>query len=1154
MTEDSGRQGVAVIGMAARMPGAADLDEFWANLRVGRESITRGSPTVVHDETAGRRWVYARGVLGDVRRFDAEFFGIPRREAEVLDPQHRCLLELAWNAMEDAGYDPHRLAERVAVYTTAGANTYWEGREFGARSAAERLLVRLSNTPDTLSTRISYKLGLTGESVTVQTACSSALVAVHLASEAVRQGRADMAVVGAVNIRCYDSVAYEQQDGFILSADGHTRAYDHRGSGYVEGDGAGVVVLRRLSDALDRGDHVHAVIRAGAINNDGSAKVGFSAPGVEGQARVISDALAAAGVPAESIGMVEGHGTGTAVGDPIEVRALTRAFRSHTDETEYCALGSVKANIGHLGYASGIAGLLKAVLCVKHGEIPPATCFDEPNPDIEFAGSPFYVNREPRPWPDGPRRAGVSSFGMGGTNVHLVVEQPPEPEPGSAPPGEQAVLLSARTEVALRAVKDRLHAFVTAHPDVNLADLAFTLATGRRHLPHRFAAVVSSTAQLADALLDGEHVGTSEVAALAWDWVRGTDVDWSRAHTGRRRVSLPTYPWQGERLWIEMPRDETTPDDTVPREPQEQAPVDRWLYLPTWTRTALPRPYRHGDLPRVDGACLVFGDRGPLTEAVCAELAAARLSPVLVEAGTGFEVTAADRVRVAPGEQADLTSLVEWAGPVGRVVYLWPGSDENSGIRLGVLTMLSLVTALAAAGRRPDLWVLTQDAQPTPGADGDLNLAAAALLGLCRIIPQEHPDIGCHRVDVSAEDAPSEVVARLLAEMSSPPEEAEVAYRAGDRLVPALEQLEAAGGDTLPLRPGGVYLVAGGSGRIGRTIAEHLAGVRARVALVSRGVQDAGERAGAEDSVRRLRDLGAEVLELRADLADEGQLSRAVDEINRRWGPINGVVHAAGIEESRTFAFITATSTERAAEVMRAKVPGIAALDRVTRAQPLDFCLVCSSLNAVLGGIAFGVYAAANRYLDGYVRRRRASGAPWVSVNWDTWQFDEPGAARIGAAASRTAIRPDQGVGVLGPIVACGQPQVAVSTVPLIERIERIRLLFERRREAETGGGAEPAVTSRDEMAETIEQILGELVGVADLTEDDEFLAVGCDSLTLLEAVSRWQRRLRVKVPMARLWGCRTIGELADAGWHVVQEDQAAERDVGAHALRYLAG
>jgi acyl transferase domain-containing protein len=1146
---------IAVIGMAATMPGANDLDEFWANLRAGRESITFGAPPIVDDETTGRRWIHARGVLEHVRRFDFEFFGIPRREAEVLDPQHRVLLEHAWSAMEEAGYDPHRLTGKVAVYATAGPNTYREGREFGACSAAERLLVDLSNAPDTLATRISYKLGLTGESLSVRTACSSSLVAVHLAAEAVRSGRADLALAGAVNIRCRDTLAYEQQDGFILSADGHTRAYDHRGTGYVEGDGVGVVVLRRLSGALAAGDHIHAVIRSGGINNDGKAKAGFSAPGIEGQSAAISAALAASGVPAESIRMVEGHGTGTAVGDPIEVRALTRAYRDHTDESGFCALTSVKANVGHLGYASGMAGLLKAILSVKHGEIPPAPDFDEPNPDIDFADSPFYVNRTLRPWPEGPRRAGVSSFGMGGTNVHVIVEQAPEPEP--APPravADHAVLLAARTGDALRSLRDRLLAWLADRPDVDLADLAFTLATGRRPQPHRWAAVVSSTAELAAALAgqDPSEPRTGELADLAREWVGGADVDWAAHHADPRcrRLSLPTYPWQGEELWVPAVQEATSGDAAV-REPEEQEPVERWLYRQAWTRTALPRPHHRGDLERTDGACLVLGGHGPLTTGVRTGLAAAGLLVVPVELSTEFDATPGGVIRVRPGDPADLARLVDHTvaetGPITRVVHLWAhGAPADRAMSAGVLGTLSLVQALAAAGQSPELWVLTENAQPI-GTAAALAPEAAALLGLCQVIPQEHPDLRCHGVDFAAGCDPAEVVTRLLAEMASPPEAPEVAYRDGDRYVPAFERLDTAGGIALPVRPGGVYLVAGGSGRMGLAIAEHLAVGGTRIALVSRR----GLRPD-EDGARRLRELGADVLILRADIADEQRMAGVVKEINERWGPVNGVVHAAGIEGGGTgFTFIADTSPEYAQDLLRPKTAGIAVLDRVTRTQPLDFCLVCSSLSAVLGGITFGVYTAANRYLDGYADRRRANGAPWVSVDWDVWRFDRS-TASLGAAATRTAMSPDQATGLLGSIVASEHSRLVVSTVPLAERADRVRRLL--RQDTGEKGGAEPAMASRDELCGQLKHVVGDLVGVTDLGDDDELLAIGCDSLTFLEALARWQNRVRVKVPIARLWGCRTFADLAEVGWQVVNEERAIERDVGRQALRYLAG
>ena len=1154
----TGREPVAVIGMAATMPGAGGLEEFWANLRAGRESITFGPQTVVEDAATGRQWVHARGVLADTRRFDFEFFGIPRREAEILDPQHRVLLEHAWSAMEEAGYDPGRLTEKVAVYATAGPNTYREGREFGAHSAAERLLVELSNAPDTLATRISYKLGLNGESLSVRTACSSSLVAVHLAAEAVSTGRVGLALAGAVNIRCRDTLAYERQDGFILSADGHTRAYERRGTGYVEGDGVGVVVLRRLSDALAAGDHIHAVIRSGAMNNDGRAKAGFSAPGVEGQAAVISAALDRSGVPAQSIHMLEGHGTGTAVGDPIEVRALTRAYREHTGESGFCALASVKANIGHLGYASGMAGLLKAVLSVEFGEIPPAPGFDEPNPEIDFADSPFYVNRTLRPWPQGPRRAGVSSFGMGGTNVHLIVEQPPEPEPVSPrAPADHAVLLSARTDDALQAVRDRLLGWLKDRPGADLADLAFTLATGRRQQRCRWAAVVSSTAELAAALAgpDPAEARDGELAEIARDWVGGAAVDWAAYYAGRRyrRLSLPTYPWQGEELWV--PAAESGPETggATAREPQEQEPADRWLYRQTWTRTALPRPHHRGDVERTDGVCLVLGDRGALTVAVRTGLAAAGLTVVPVELSTEFEAAPDGVIRVRAGDPGDLARAVEHTlaerGPITRLVHLWAyGASAEQTMAAGVLGMLSMVQALAAASQAAELWILTDNTLPV-GAAAALRPEAAALLGLCQVIPQEHPDLRCHSLDFASGCAFEEVTARLLAEMASPPDEPEVAYRGGDRHVSAFERLEARSGPGVPIRPGGVYLVAGGSGRMGLAIAEHLAASGAtRIALVSRrGSPPAG------DAAQQLRELGADVLALRADIADERQMTALVAEINETWGPISGVVHAAGTEGGGAgFAFIADTSPEQAQERLRPKTTGVAVLDRVTRSQPLDFCIVCSSLSAVLGGYTFGVYTAANRYLDAYAERRRANGAPWVSVDWDVWRFDDA-AAGLGAAVTRTAMTVAQATGLLGPIAAAGYPRLVVSTVPLAARVERVRGLL-RRREADGEHGTGPAAASRDELCGHLKQVVGDLVGLTDLEDDDELLAVGCDSLTFLEALARWESRIRTKVPISRLWSCRTFADLAEVGWQVVNEQRTAERDVGRRALRYLAG
>ncbi|HEX8904083.1 MAG TPA: polyketide synthase, partial [Longimicrobiaceae bacterium] len=423
---------VAVIGMAGRFPGADDLEAFWANLRAGREGITFFSDDQLRaagfpDEVlADPNFVKATGRLSDVEHFDAGFFGYSPREAEMLEPGHRLFLEVAWEAMEDAGQDP---GGAVAVYAGAAGAGYADRVRANPElmAAAGAFQARLGSAPDFLATRAAYKLDLRGPAVTVQTGCSTSLVAVHLAAQGLLRGECDLALAGGTCVNVPVDSGYMYSPGSILSPDGHCRAFDARSAGAIGGNGVGVVVLKRLSDALRDGDVVRAVIRGSAVNNDGAAKVAYTAPGVEGQAAVIGEALALAGVEPDTVGFVETHGTGTELGDTIEIAALTRAFRASSGRTGFCALGAVKTAVGHLDTAAGIAGFIKAVLALEHAEIPPVVNFTAPNPKLELPSSPFYVPAEARAWEAGgqPRRAGVSSFGIGGTNAHVVLEEPP---------------------------------------------------------------------------------------------------------------------------------------------------------------------------------------------------------------------------------------------------------------------------------------------------------------------------------------------------------------------------------------------------------------------------------------------------------------------------------------------------------------------------------------------------------------------------------------------------------------------------------------------------------------------------------------------------------------------------------------------------------
>jgi len=515
---------IAIIGMAGRFPEAKNLDEFWQNLRDGVESISFFTDQEV--EAAGvdpallknPHYVKAGGVLEDAERFDASFFGFNPREAELMDPQHRVFLECAWEALENAGYDSESYEGLIGVYAGASMNTYLLFNLLLNRGVIESVhsdQLTIGNGRDYLPTRVSYKLNLKGPSINVQTACSTSLVAIHLACQGLLSYECDMALVGGVSISLPQKRGYLYQEGGIASPDGHCRAFDAKAQGTIGGNGVGIVVLKRLADALADGDYILAVIKGSAINNDGSLKVGYTAPSVEGQADVIATAQAIAGVDPETIRYIEAHGTGTSLGDPIEIAALTQVFRASTQAKGFCAIGSLKTNIGHLDAAAGVAGLIKTVLALNHKMIPPSLNFEEPNPKIDFENSPFYVNATLSEWKaptDGtPRRAGVSSFGIGGTNAHLIVEEAPATEPSGSSRPWQLLLLSAKTDSALETATSNLADHLRRHPDLNLADVAYTYQVGRQAFNHRRMVVCRDLADAVRALetLDPQRVFTA---------------------------------------------------------------------------------------------------------------------------------------------------------------------------------------------------------------------------------------------------------------------------------------------------------------------------------------------------------------------------------------------------------------------------------------------------------------------------------------------------------------------------------------------------------------------------------------------------------------------------------------------------------------------
>jgi phthiocerol/phenolphthiocerol synthesis type-I polyketide synthase E len=488
---------IAIIGISGRFPGANSVDEFWQNLCSGVESISFFSddelkesgvdPAVVSDP----HYVKASPLLDGPEMFDASFFRYSPKEARFMDPQHRIFLECAWEALEHAGYDADRYEGPIGVYAGASMNTYLLFSGLLRNFTNEYLPILIGSDKDFLTTRVSYKLNLKGPSVAVQSACSTSLVAVHIACQSLLNAECDMALAGGVSIRVPHKVGYFYQEGGTFSPDGHCRAFDAKAKGMILGSGVGIVVLKRLADAMAAGDCIHAIIKGSAINNDGSSKSDYTAPSVNSQSEAIIEALANSGIEADTISYVEAHGTGTALGDPIEIAALTNAFHSYTDKKGFCAIGSVKTNIGHLDVAAGIAGLIKTILALKHKIIPPSLNFEKANPEIDFDNSPFYVNSMLSEWKanQNPRRAGVSALGVGGTNAHLILEEAPNVEPSGKSRPWQLLLLSGKTSTALDTATKNLANHLKQHPKLNFADSAYTLQVGRKAFKHRRMAV-----------------------------------------------------------------------------------------------------------------------------------------------------------------------------------------------------------------------------------------------------------------------------------------------------------------------------------------------------------------------------------------------------------------------------------------------------------------------------------------------------------------------------------------------------------------------------------------------------------------------------------------------------------------------------------------
>ncbi len=1050
---------IAIIGLAGRFPKAETADALWERLIRGESCIREVPPErwdlAKHFDPAGqdRDRSYTRwgGFLDHFDCFDPLFFRISPRQAEQMDPQQRIFLETAWAALEDAGHTTRSLPQNTGVFAGVSGNTYglW---------AAQEALKGNVQSPDTdpsdIANRVSHFLDLRGPSLSVDTACSSSLTALHLAVQSLARGECEAAFAGGVNLTLHPQRVLQFCRKEMLQRGQDCHPFGAGPGGFVDGEGVAVVLLKPLAKALADGDHIYAVIKGTAINSEGRTS-GYTVPSPDRQADLIVDALRRAGVDPRTIGYVEAHGTGTQLGDPIEIEGLTRAFRTATGDTGFCAIGSLKSNIGHLIAAAGIAGVTKVLLQMKHRTLVPSLHAATLNPYIDFESTPFRVQREVAEWRpvEGyPRRAGVSSFGSGGANAHVILEEPPQQTVTAGTlTGPVIVPLSAKTPERLAAAAANLLRFLEHPGNSHLAirDVAYTLQAGREAMPARAVFVVESVSELARQLRAFPADVPPAAGELAARWLSGAEVDWDALWTAPkpRRISLPAYPFLRQRYWMPMS--------------QSRDPETTLCCRPLWK----PEPLRRMAPKEATTLILTGTDR-------------------LV----AYRHDQPGRFHIDPANAADYERLLAdclTAGCPLRVIHLWAPENLRSVFLL----------AQAIAKLRP-----RQSVEITCGFAGN-QPRHAAVEGLLHAAHLENPKLTYRVVEF---ESAADILRRALDESASEPRNAAIRYRDGQRWRRVMERIEAGEARQPAWRNGGVYVITGGCGGLGMTFAEHLAAQGpCRLALLGRSAAGPAHEA----AIRRLEQAGAEAMYVRADVARQAQVEDAIREVKSRFGAIHGVIHAAGIKRD---APLTEKTWEDAAATLGPKVDGTVWLDAATQDEPLDFFTLFSSIAAWMHAGGLADYACANSFLHHFAewreeqRRDGKRRGQTLSIEWPEWA---EGGMRISGSA-RSALRQQSGLAPLSnarglqvweSALAAGQAQCLVMH-GIQDRI------------AAAIASRFPAVDEEPERdtAAWLRAMAAEEIGLQpdEIDPQSDLASYGFDSLNMRQLIARLEERL----------------------------------------------
>lgn len=1008
-TFDQHYEPIAIIGMHGIFPQSKNLDDFWKHLQNGDDLITeipsdRWDWQKYYPDKTNSKW---GAFIEGIDLFDPDFFNISQREAELMDPQHRLFLTTVWKAIEDAGYNPYTFSNHdVGIFAGVEFNEY---QELFSESDKLNAYVATGNSHTMLANRISYLLNLHGPSEAIDTACSSALVAVHRAVTALQRKECKLAIAGAVCLMIGPNTFVGTSQMGVFSADGRCKTFDKRANGYVKGEGVAALLLKPLAQAYADGDNIYGIIRASAVNHGGKSQ-SITAPNPVSQAQVLEKAYRLGGINPSTLTYIETHGTGTVLGDPIEIEGLKLAFAQFPETKKpnpYCGLGSVKTNIGHLEPAAGIAGLIKVLLAMHHKQLPANVHFAELNPHIRISDSPFYIVEKTKGWDrlqdeEGnliPLRAGISSFGFGGMNAHVVIEEAPSPEASTeATAPYYLITLSAKTETALQQQVMDLYEWLVKQQAPRLANISYTLNTGRNHFQKRLALVVASLAELHEALqklknqqksatifsnLDSndkpkdqaifkelskqlikdinhkdqlsQNDYRDKLCALANFYIQGYELDWKDFYSGKKlqKISLPTYPFMNKRCWVSASKTVTT----------EKKKTDVCYYQTVWHPQKLENKF---DVNSITGPVLLFDDEGRLTKKFINKFPHLTILSAKSEGDFNInEMNAKDYTQL-------FAQLQERHLFPKQIIYCVTSADAEQNF----FQLLYLTQALMQQNPKESMTItyLNQVTEPYSV------LLTNSLSAFAKSAHLEHPKLNYQVLEIHN----AKPTLTFLQDLNS--NEDVIRYDKDHiRSVKRYQEMDHKQTFAWPLKKNGVYLITGGMGGLGLLFARYLARhYQARLVLIGRSEMNEKQK----NMLAEMESLGAKVIYIRADITQKNAMKNVLMKAKERFGQLNGVIHSAGVIQD---SFITTKTLEQARQVLAPKITGTLNLDEVTQSEPLDFFVMFSSIASIFGNVGQSDYAYANGFMDAFVEFRetlqhenRRQGKT-ISINWPLW-------------------------------------------------------------------------------------------------------------------------------------------------------------------------